>query len=126
MSSLHGQGSRNANCQARKLKGSNYEDSISSNSEDENITFPIKKLKPRAYITKRIDHQISQEQVEASFVDKKSSEALIRTPLSSNEYENLKRSDGKKTEFLLTDLDRDPQTWVKNPKAIKKFKIIQN
>jgi hypothetical protein len=50
---------------------------------------------------------------------------MIRTQLSQQEYQNLKRSATEKIEFLLTDLDRDPQTWVKNPKAIKEFEIIK-
>jgi len=79
-----------------------------------------------AFINKEINQETGKLKIEASFINNKSREAMIRTQLSPQEYQNLKRSATEKTEFLLTDLNRDPQTGAKNEKSAKELDIIQD
>lgn len=87
---------------------------------------PTKAFPTTAFINKKVNQETGKVEIEASFINTNSREALIRTQLSEQEYENLKKSSTEKTEFLLTDLDRDPQTWTKNNKSVKELDIIQN
>lgn len=113
----------------RKIAREKYEEEWVENIQQsqESYKLPSYKSKPTtAFINKKVNEETGKVKIEASFITNKSREAMMRTELSEQEYQDLQRSATEEREFLLTDLSRDPQTWAKNEKAAKELAIIQD